>query len=207
MECLVSRRRHRAWIGVWCSLSRLVFQVEGRMGHSRCDSLSFRNVVLLYRLDALSCPARVVGVERAAAQVGPCRHLLAHCGQLQSYHPDMSARRRSVGLGPLHLCLALRHRGNGEELHASAIPQQHRNLMFCGHGAVDTGGPETADRQSAAGCLLLDNRRGRRLYHRCPLLHASPPQIHAHGVSFLCALGQYLPHHRGVGHTAKIHNS
>ena len=62
-------------------------------------------------------------VEGAAAQMGSCRHLLAHCRFLLSYHPDCDARTRLLGMEPLYLHLGVRHCRNCDELCQAQGPQ------------------------------------------------------------------------------------
>ena len=78
---------------------------------------------VLHRIYHLPRHLRMEQVEGATAQMGSCRHLLAHCRFLLSYHPDCDARTRLLGMEPLYLHLGMRHSRHGDELCQTQGPQ------------------------------------------------------------------------------------
>ena len=104
-------------------LPLLVLYHAQRMGHGRHHPLPVRYADVLHRIYHLPRHLCMEQVEGAAAQMGSCRHLLAHCRFLLSYHPDCDARTRLLGMEPLYLHLGMRHSRHGDELCQTQGPQ------------------------------------------------------------------------------------
>ena len=104
-------------------LPLLVLYHAQRMGHGRHHPLPVRYADVLHRIYHLPRYLCMEQVEGATAQMGSCRHLLAHCRFLLSYHPDCDARTRLLGMEPLYLHLGMRHSRHGDELCQTQGPQ------------------------------------------------------------------------------------
>ena len=62
-----------------------------RLGHGRGGALSLRYAVELCGIHGVSCSVGMVAMEGAAAAVGSCCHLLAHCWLLLAHNAHRSA--------------------------------------------------------------------------------------------------------------------
>src|SRR5574344_617172 len=169
------------------------------MGACRSDTLSRRHARLVCRLHGLSCHPSPQQVEGAPAQVGSCRHLLAHSRLLFPSHPCRLASTRLLGLESVHLRMAMCHLRHHSQFSPSQGAQQPRNLLFRGHGLVCSCCLQAPSRQCQHRRRLLDNRRGRCLHHRCCLLQSQQEALHAFRLPFLRPPRQHLPHHRRMG--------
>ena len=185
MELLVACR----WYPFGCCCRQhlliLVLYHAQRMGHGRHHPLPVRYADVLHRIYHLPRHLCMEQVEGATAQMGSCRHLLAHCRFLLSYHPDCDARTRLLGMEPLYLHLGMRHSRHGDELCQTQGPQQSGDALLCGHGIIGTCRIQASDRFRIPSHGYLDYRRGRLLHHGCRVLQYQQEEIHALRVPLL----------------------
>ena len=205
MELMEPRRGHRLRRGLWGYLPCVVLPLSQWMGHGGHHPLSLRHALELCRVHHLPCPLSALSMERAVAEMGPCRHLLAHRGILFAHHAHRPSRARLVGVGTVHLRMALRHRGDDPLVPSPQRAQQHRDLGLCRHGAQCARRLQAIDRLRVSRCRDMDHRRGRGLHHRCPILYDAQTKIHAHGISLLRAPGQRMPYHCRVGYIDAVY--
>ncbi len=105
------------------------------MGHGRYYPLPVRYADVLHRLNDLPRHLCLEQMEGATAQVGSCRHLLAHCRFLLAYHPDCDARTGILGMEPFYLYLGMRHCRHRDELcQSSRTTVIWRRICFVGMG-------------------------------------------------------------------------
>ena len=199
MECLVARRGHRTGGGVRHHLPGVVLPERQRLGEGRGDPLSFRDARLLSGLDSLSFDEAPLQVEGAAAQVGPCRHLLAHRRLLLAAHADGPPRTGLLGLEPLLVRLALCDSGHYRQFHPPEGAFESGDVLLHRDGAERARGLQAAPRFSLYGRRHLDHRRGRLLHHGRRLLLAQQEEVYALRVPLLCPRRLRLPHHRRLG--------
>ena len=174
------------------------------MGACRGDTLSLRHARLLCSLHGIPCHPAPQQVEGTSAQVGSCRHLLAHCRQLFPSHPLSLASTRLLGLESVHLRMAMCHIRHHSQFSPSQGAQQSRNLLFRWYGFVGACSLQAPSRQCKHRRRLMDNSRRCCLHNRCRLLQSQQEALHAFRLPFLRPPRQHLPHHRRMGRANRV---
>ena len=113
---MVARCRHHARHRSGCDIPDMVCPCPQRMGHYGRDTLSLWHAMLLHRLHHLPCLAGLNKVERAPAQMGSCRYLLAHRRFLFPHYTHCHAQRRRLGVVAFHFCVGGSDNRHGGQL-------------------------------------------------------------------------------------------
>ena len=165
------RRGYRPWCGLRHHLPRMVLPLSQRMGHSRYHPLSLRHALELCRFHRLPRALCAIRVERATAEMGSCRYLLAYRRILFADHPHRPAPTGLMGMGTVHLCMAMRHCGNDHLFPSSRRTQQYRDPGLYRHGTQCACCFQAVDRLCVSGCRHMDHCRRCGLHHGSPVLY------------------------------------
>ena len=198
---MVACRGYHDWRRGGRDIPDMVRPFRQRMGHGRSDTLPLRHAMLIHRLYRLPRHQGAVDAQGAAAQLGPCRHLLAHCRFLFAHNAHCHATGGSLGVGALCFCMDGSNSGNGDEFRKAQGAQLSGDRLLRAHGAQRARSLQALVRQCAHRSSDMDSSRGRQLHHRSCLLQPTTQTIHAHRVPFLRPAGKHMPHHSRVGHT------
>lgn len=110
--------------------------IQGRqpLGTTGCMPLPLWDAGQLCRLHYLPYPSSPLEMEGAAAQMGPCRHLLAHRRLVLTTYFGGSAYTRLLGMESLYLRMDLRNSGYHREFHQTERALQCRDVLLRGYG-------------------------------------------------------------------------
>ena len=140
----------------------------------------------------------MVGMERTTEKDGPCRYLLAHSRKLLTNNTDSTSPSRLLGMGIVHIRMAMRDYWNSHKLSQVESPQQPRDTDFPRHGVQRAYSYKATLRLHRHSRLLMDNSRRSQLHRRSTFLYPSQAQIQPHSVPFLCTPRNTVSHFRGV---------